>query len=92
MTHGGELMTRACDKIRTLAAMAPSIFGIGNMSLAGSNLITYIRQTDQRRQVSWKLQAEVVELADDDIIFTVELIIAGKTRWNSVYLMIMRGE
>jgi hypothetical protein len=72
--------------------MAPSIFGIGNMSLAGSNLITSIRQTDQRRQAFRKLQAEVVELAGDDIIVTVELIIAGKTLWNSVYLMIMRGE
>jgi hypothetical protein len=56
------------------------------------NLVTYIRRTDQRRQVFRTLQAEAGELAGDDIIFTLELIIDGKTRWNSVYLMIKRGK
>ena len=53
------------------------------------NLILYIRRTDQRRQVLRRLQRE---LAGDDVIFTVEVLIDGKTRWNSIYIMIKRGE
>jgi hypothetical protein len=52
------------------------------------NLATYIRRTDQRRMALRRLQTE---LAGDDIIFTLEVIIDGKTRWNSIYLMIKRG-
>ena len=53
------------------------------------NIITYICRSDQRRQVLRGLQEE---LAGDDLIFTINLIVDGKTRWNSVYLMIKRGE
>lgn len=53
------------------------------------NLIVYIRRTDQRRQVLRRLQRE---LAGDDVIFTVEVLIDGKTRWNSIYIMIKRGK
>jgi hypothetical protein len=53
------------------------------------NLVTYIRRSDQRRQVLRDLQEE---LANDDVVFTIELVIDGKTRWNSVYLMVKRGE
>jgi hypothetical protein len=52
------------------------------------NLATYIRRTDQRRQALRRLQAE---LAGDDAIFTLEIVVDGKTRWNSIYLMIERG-
>lgn len=52
------------------------------------NLILYIRRTDQRRQVLRRLQRE---LAGDDVIFTVEVLIDGKTRWNSIYAMIKRA-
>jgi hypothetical protein len=89
----GENVNKFEDEIRT--AGSDGAFDIwSRKGVIGRlhNLITFIRQTDQRRQVFRKLQAEVVELAGDDIIFTVELIIDGKTRWNSVYLMIKRGE
>jgi hypothetical protein len=52
------------------------------------NLATYIYQTDQQRMAFWRLQTE---LAGDDIIFILEVIIDGKTRWNSIYLMIKHG-
>lgn len=52
------------------------------------NLATYIRRTDQRRQALRQLQAEI---AGDDAIFTLEIVVDGKTRWNSIYLMIERG-
>ncbi|OAQ61313.1 transposase-like protein [Purpureocillium lilacinum] len=52
------------------------------------NLATYIRRTDQRRQALRRLQAE---LAGDDAIFTLEIVVDGKTRWNSIYLMIERA-
>jgi hypothetical protein len=52
------------------------------------NLATYIRRTDQRRQALRRLQAE---LAGDDAIFTLEIVVDGKTRWNSIYVMIKRG-
>ncbi|OWT43215.1 transposase-like protein [Pochonia chlamydosporia 170] len=52
------------------------------------NLSTYIRRTDQRRQVLRRLQTE---LAGDDAIFTLEIVVDGKTRWNSIYDMINRG-
>ncbi|KJZ68529.1 hypothetical protein HIM_12077 [Hirsutella minnesotensis 3608] len=53
------------------------------------NIATYIRRTDQRRQVLRGLQAE---LAGDDPFFTLEIIVDGKTRWNSIYMMIKRGQ
>ncbi|KJZ69476.1 hypothetical protein HIM_11138 [Hirsutella minnesotensis 3608] len=53
------------------------------------NIATYIRRTDQRRQVLRRLQTE---LAGDDPIFTLEIVVDGKTRWNSIYMMIKRGE
>ena len=53
------------------------------------NLIVYIRRTDERRQILRRLQTE---LAGDDVIFTVEALIDGKTRWNSIYIMIKRGK
>lgn len=53
------------------------------------NLATYIRRSDQQRQVLRDLQGE---LTSDDVIFTIDLIIDGKTRWNPVYLMVKRGE
>ncbi len=49
------------------------------------NLATYIRRTDQRRQALRRLQAE---LAGDDAIFTLEIVVDGKTRWSSIYVMI----
>jgi hypothetical protein len=49
------------------------------------NLIVYIHRTDERRQILRRLQTE---LASDDVIFTVEALIDGKTRWNSIYIMI----
>ncbi|KAG7423449.1 Zinc finger BED domain-containing protein RICESLEEPER 2 [Fusarium oxysporum f. sp. raphani] len=52
------------------------------------NLATYIRRTDQRRQALRRLQTE---LAGDDAIFTLEIVVDGKTRWNSIYVMIKRG-
>lgn len=52
------------------------------------NIATYIRRTDQRRQALRSLQAE---LAGDDAIFTLEIVVDGKTRWNSVYSMIKRA-
>jgi hypothetical protein len=52
------------------------------------NLATYIRRTDQRRQTLRRLQTE---LAGDDAIFTLEIVVDGKTRWNSIYMMINRG-
>jgi hypothetical protein len=52
------------------------------------NLATYIRRTDQRRQTLRQLQAEI---AGDDVIFTLEIVVDGKTRWNSIYMMIERG-
>lgn len=52
------------------------------------NLATYIRRTDQRRQALRRLQTE---LAGDDAIFTLEIVVNGKTRWNSIYNMINRG-
>ncbi|ODA78134.1 hypothetical protein RJ55_06738 [Drechmeria coniospora] len=52
------------------------------------NLATYIRRTDQRRQTLRRLQ---VELAGDDAIFTLEIVVDGKTRWNSIYVMIERA-
>lgn len=53
------------------------------------NLATYIRRTDQRRQALRQLQTE---LSGDDTIFTLEIIVDGKTRWNSIYMMIKRGK
>ena len=53
------------------------------------NLATYIRRTDQRRQALRRLQTE---LAGDDVIFTLEVVVDGKTRWNSIYIMIRRGK
>ncbi|KJZ70580.1 hypothetical protein HIM_10009 [Hirsutella minnesotensis 3608] len=52
------------------------------------NLAAYIRRTDQRRQTLRRLQTEVVA---DDAIFTLEIVVDGKTRWNSIYMMIERG-
>ncbi|KAM4067524.1 transposase-like protein [Hirsutella rhossiliensis] len=52
------------------------------------NIATYIRRTDQRRQVLRRLQTE---LAGDDPIFTLEIVVDGKTRWNSIYMMIKRA-
>ncbi|KAG6988733.1 hypothetical protein FOFC_20727 [Fusarium oxysporum] len=52
------------------------------------NLATYIRRTDQRRQALRRLQTE---LAGDDAIFTLEIVVDGKTRWNSIYNMIKRS-
>ncbi|KAK4077565.1 hypothetical protein Purlil1_12327 [Purpureocillium lilacinum] len=52
------------------------------------NLATYIRRTDQRRQTLRRLQTE---LAGDDAIFTLEIVVVGKTRWNSIYMMINRA-
>ncbi|KJZ68075.1 hypothetical protein HIM_12531 [Hirsutella minnesotensis 3608] len=52
------------------------------------NLATYIRRTDQRRQALRQLQSE---LAGDDPIFTLEILVDGKTRWNSIYMMIKRA-
>ncbi|XP_044718780.1 transposase-like protein [Hirsutella rhossiliensis] len=52
------------------------------------NLATYIRRTDQRRQALRRLQTE---LAGDDAIFTLEIVVDGKTRWNSIYMMINRA-
>ncbi|EXU94816.1 hAT family dimerization domain protein [Metarhizium robertsii] len=52
------------------------------------NLATYIRRTDQRRQALRQLQTE---LSGDDTIFTLEIIVDGKTRWNSIYMMIKRA-
>ncbi|KAM4065529.1 transposase-like protein [Hirsutella rhossiliensis] len=52
------------------------------------NLATYIRRTDQRRQALRRLQTE---LAGDDAIFTLEIVADGKTRWNSIYMMINRA-
>lgn len=52
------------------------------------NLATYIRRTDQRRQALRRLQTE---LAADDPIFTLQIVVDGKTRWNSIYIMIKRG-
>jgi hypothetical protein len=51
------------------------------------NLATYIRRTDQRRQALRRFQTE---LAGDDAIFTLEIVVDGKTRWNSIYSMIKR--
>ena len=52
-------------------------------------IITYIRRWDQRREQLRELQ---VEIGDRDLLFTYELIVDGKTRWNSVFLMIKRGQ
>ncbi|KAM4058322.1 transposase-like protein [Hirsutella rhossiliensis] len=52
------------------------------------NIATYIRRTDQRRQGLRHLQTE---LAGDDPIFTLEIVVDGKTRWNSIYMMIKRA-
>ncbi|KAM4061668.1 reverse transcriptase (RNA-dependent DNA polymerase) [Hirsutella rhossiliensis] len=52
------------------------------------NLATYIRRTDQRRQALRQLQSE---LAGDDPIFTLEILVDGKTRWSSIYMMIRRA-
>ncbi|OBS16247.1 hypothetical protein FPOA_13050 [Fusarium poae] len=52
------------------------------------NLATYIRRTDQRRQALRRFQTE---LAGDDAIFTWEIVVDGKTRWNSIYSMIKRS-
>ncbi|KAF6528137.1 hypothetical protein HZS61_008439 [Fusarium oxysporum f. sp. conglutinans] len=52
------------------------------------NLATYIRRTDQRRQALRRFQTE---LAGDDAIFTLEIVVDGKTRWNSIYNMIKRS-
>ena len=52
------------------------------------SLATYIRRTDQRRQALRRLQAE---FAGDDAIFTLEIVVDGRTRWNSIYMMIERG-
>ena len=52
------------------------------------NLATYIRRTDQRRQALRRLQTE---LAGDDPIFTLEIVVDGKTRWNSIYVMMKRA-
>ncbi|PWI63935.1 hypothetical protein PCL_02788, partial [Purpureocillium lilacinum] len=52
------------------------------------NLATYIRRTDQRRQALRQLQGEI---AGDDAIFTLEIVVDGKTRWNSIHIMIERG-
>ena len=53
------------------------------------NMMTYIRRTDQRRQALRDLQKELTE---DDTIFTYNPVVDGKTRWNSVYMMISRGK
>lgn len=53
------------------------------------NIVTYLRRSDQRRQELRRLQKD---LAGDDNIFTLEVIADGKTRWNSVFLMIKRGK
>ncbi|KID93531.1 transposase-like protein, partial [Metarhizium majus ARSEF 297] len=52
------------------------------------NLATYIRRTDQRRQALRQLQTKP---SADDTIFTLEIIVDGKTRWNSIYMMIKRA-
>ncbi|EXU94500.1 hAT family dimerization domain protein [Metarhizium robertsii] len=66
---------------RRLRCIGHVISIIVRAAIFGSNI-------NQRRQALRQLQTE---LSGDDTIFTLEIIVDGKTRWNSIYMMIKRA-
>ncbi|KAL5583913.1 hypothetical protein FOVSG1_015264 [Fusarium oxysporum f. sp. vasinfectum] len=74
-----------------------------NIWHCGKRLVGVKKRPRHRRVVgtkmkeSWiyrhgaNLEHKGTELAGDDAIFTLEIVVDGKTRWNSIYVMIKRA-
>ncbi|OAA34049.1 transposase-like protein [Metarhizium rileyi] len=72
---------------RRLRCIGHVISIIVRAAIFGSNISTFRAELYQRRQALRQLQTK---LSGDDTIFTLEIIVDGETRWNSIYRIIKR--